>query len=476
MKRLVSCAVGACLLVAGVACDSGDGGSDPVGPRDPISAPRSEETRVIGLVATMTGPDAARGEDAFEGADLGVHVLNRDLSPEEPQYELVTRDDSGDSDLAITAVAELANSPQTVGIVYAGPPEGLRGAEDVLASAGIPLMVTHGDPYSAHLLSPHVFQMTPPVLWQARRIAGYIKRDRRYERVAFLVERSTAGETVLDSLDIAFDDVPGTEVGTVTFGYATPEFEDFIEQLKASSVEAIVLHGTPTAATDLLTELAAAGSRYRSTDAARIDSAPRKVREKRARSDHWRPQVIAFDGAIAPTTDGLSAGVVASDTYARGAHYLPIPSVQEFREDFLDWWDSLPLGWEQRSYQAVRVLGWAAQSEARDLAVRLEDLQGRRFGGLDITFGPDDHTAVEQTSVGLWVVPATGDAPEIGELPPALPWVPLARGFSIDGDRTDVFPQDWRWLFRDPPPPRAPAPKLTKMRFGVASPRSDPLY
>ena len=173
------------------------------------------------------------------------------------------------------------------------------------------------------------------------------------------------------------------------------------------------------------------------------------------------------------------AGTVASDTYARGAHYLPIPSFRRFVTAFRGWWDSAPLGWERRAYEATRMIGWAARQgeEGEDLARVLEGMRGERLGGLDVTFGPDDHTSVDQTTVGLWVVPRRGArAAEVGRVPAAPPWVPLARGFSIDGQRTDVLPEDWRHLFTGSPPKNGPAPRISRSKFGVATPRRDPVH
>ncbi|MCA1708468.1 MAG: hypothetical protein LC808_36385, partial [Actinobacteria bacterium] len=187
-------------------------------------------------------------------------------------------------------------------------------------------------------------------------------------------------------------------------------------------------------------------------------------------------QVIAFDLGMVEG-DRLPAGTVVSDTYARGAHYLPIPSFEGFRDAFKEWWDGAePLGWELRAYDAARIIGWGAQRtpNGEDIAKILELLDGARFGGLDTTFGPDDHTAVDQQTVGLWVRPRSAFSSLIAT--DDLPWVPLARGFSIDGERTAVLNRDWRFLFHNPPPPDGPAPKLTRMRYAVTSPRSDRVH
>ena len=96
--------------------------------------------------------------------------------------------DGGDAAEATRLVEQLAESSRTVGIVYAGPPEGLPPAEDALAASGIPAILCYGDLYGARLLSPHVFQNSPSYLWEARRIADYLIGDRGYTRVGLVSE------------------------------------------------------------------------------------------------------------------------------------------------------------------------------------------------------------------------------------------------------------------------------------------------
>jgi hypothetical protein len=250
-----------------------------------------------------------------------------------------------------------------------------------------------------------------------------------------------------------------------------------LRRLKKKKVEAIVVEGSPAIGRTVLDRLEQLGHGYRSTPAARIASARKRAR----RGDRsWRPQVVGFDGLMGTVPSDLEVppGTIAADTYARGAHYLPIPSLESFRKAYVNWWEAEPLEWERRSYEAVMMIGWAARKAAgkQDLAVTLESLRGERFGGLDVTLGPDDHTSVDDTSVGLWVVPRRGAAPESAELPDGFPWVPLGRGFSIDGQGTDIHPKDWKFFFPGSPRPDGPAPKLRKALFGVTSPRSDPIH
>ena len=442
MLRWASAFVLACLVLG--ACVT-DGDTEPeVTPRGPMTSPTGTDTRVIGLVGTMSGPDMWRGEDAFEGADLAVQVLNRSVDEGRPPFELVTLDDEGDAARATQLVEQLAADEGTVGIVYAGPPQGLLPAEAALTQAGIPAMLCYGDLYGARLLRPHLFQMSPSYLWQARAIARYVARDRDYDRIGVLATKGLDGDTALASMRAALDPFPRIRI--LVERYAPGQPPVITRRHVDRRIDAFVVQGTPN-------DVAALGDQ-----------------------EGAAAQVIAFDLGMV-TGRQLPIGSVVSDSYARGAHYLPIPSFERFRRSFADWWDGAePLGWELRAYDAVGAIGWAAQRTpvGGDAAATLERMSGTRFGGLDVTFGPDDHTAVDQQTVGLWVRPRSA----FGDLIPtgSLPWLPLARGFSIDGERTAILNRDWRYLFTNPPPPDAPAPRFGRMRYAVDSPRSDKVH
>lgn len=416
----------------------------------------------------MKGDLAWRGQDAFEGADLSVQVLNRQLERNEPMFELVTIDDGGDPQAARAAIERLAANGQTVGIVYAGPEDPLPEMEQFLVSTKVPLLFTFGDLFSSQLLTPHIFQMGPAYLWEARVLARYALRDRRYSRVGALTSESLSGTSARRSLQIAFGEL-GTNV------VASELLDDdslarSLKRLKRKRVQAVIIEGDPAQTQTVLSELSQSRARYDNTRQAR-------------RAQPWSPQILGFDTLMAPQIDPalLPQGAVAADSYARGAHYLPVPSFMQYRRAFADWWggEPAPVGWELRAYESVQLLGRAASgfpsNRDVDLAAVLEQVKGKRFGGLDITFGTEDRTAVEQATVGLWVVPSIPVA-EADRLPESLPWVPLGRGFSTEGGRTSVLKEDWRYLFRNAPPRSARAPRFKTQRFGVTTGRSDPIH
>jgi ABC-type branched-subunit amino acid transport system substrate-binding protein len=467
------------LVLVATACTSGDEDGGGITERTPRGRPQRTDTLVIGLVGTMTGDDAWRGEDAFEGADLGVHRLNVIQADDEPPFELVTRDDRGSATRALRQIEELAALPRTVGIVYAGPPQVLPRAEEALARRGLPGMLVYGDLYGARRLTPHIFQMAPSLVWEARRIAAYIFNDRRYERMGVLASKTFTGFVAADAIQGALQETGEPRARAARYDAEITGIDRALERFRRARTEAIVVEGPPRFASTVTAALNEMGAGYISTARARLPA-----NRRRSGEGAWHPQVVFFDGALSPRLeDPPNAGTVASESYGRGAHYLPVPAFKRFRTSFRAWWGSRPLGWQLRAYDAVRLIGWAYDHAAsgEDLARVMEGARRIRFGGTEVTFGPDDHTAVDQSAVGLWVVPASDRAvPERDRLPDEVfatfPWVPLARGFSIDGTELDLSPRDWRFLVRGGPPPQAPPPEITRLRFGITTRRADPVH
>jgi Periplasmic binding protein len=457
--------------------------------RFPLEDPTEDsvplDSLVVGLVGTLSGPESWRGEDAFEGADLGVHMLNRSRRGALRQFELRPLDDGGDSARARDLVAELAALESTVGIIYAGPHDGLSGIGDELAEADVPLVLCCGDPPpEAH---SHVFQVSPPLAWQAEVLASYLLRDRSYVRVGVLAESSGAGDAAVEALRAELAGAPRPHV-VVRYPPGLDDLRDQLDTLRRRRVEAVVVHGSPAAASRVFAGLRRMGATYRTTDAARIGSAPPRRRAVRRRSGWWHPQVAGLDASVSPRTRGPRRGSVAADSFLRGAHFLPVQDLRAFRSSFWNWWGARPLGWERRSYEAALVLGWAVRNARgrEDLAAVLEGMRGRRLSGHPVTLGPGDHVALDERAVGLWVVPRTGLPVQqrlVGARLTEFPWVPLARTFTLRsdrgrppaGDRTSIRRPLWPVLFgrravADRPPP------YRDMVWSVRTPPADPVH
>lgn len=435
----------------------------------PRASPTNPDALVIGLVATLSGRDSWRGEDAFEGADVGVQVLNR-LRPEgAAHFELVTLDDRGDARRAAELAEELASSPRTIGVIYAGPPLGLPSAGAALAEAGIPALLCHGDLFSAGLLRNNLFQMTVPYTWQARELVSYATADRGYRRLGLLIPRGSEGSTAGRAMRAALRG-RRARLTIGRFDAETGDLDAALVRLEAARVQGLVVDAAPPLLAEIFDRLRQGDHAYRTTRIARRAAAGPTGRP-------WRPQILSFDSAVAPADLGVRpfVGTVAADGYARGAGFMQVPSFIRFRSAFREWWGEDPLGWQRRSYDAVRLVGWAvehSQDGPAGVAAALEKARGERFGGPDISFSENDHIAADLADVGLWVVPSPASG---ARSPKGLSWVPLARRFAI-GARTHLPPEDWRFLFVGRPRAEGPPPSYRRFRYGVTSGPRDPVH
>jgi len=444
---------------------------DPTEPSVPL------DSLVVGLVGTLSGPESWRGEDAFEGADLGVHMLSRTRPDELRPFELRPLDDGGDPTRARELVVVLTALESTVGIISAGPQEGLAGVEDDLEAAGVPLILCCGDPPGG--THSHMFQVSPPLAWQARELAAYLLRDRGYARIGVLAEDSGAGDAAVAALGAGLAGAPRRLV-VVRYPRGLSDLREHLRTLRKRRVEAMVVQGSPAAATAVFEGLRRMGAAYRTTSAARIASAPPRRRAARRASGSWHPLVAGLDAFVSPRARAPRRGSIASDSFARGAHLLPAEPLRRFRSAFWRWWGARPLGWERRSYEAALMLGWAVRRAASDtdLAAVLEGLRGRRFSGSSVTFGARDHVAPNLGAMGLWVVPEDGLPVQERILRARLsefPWVPLARTFTREGSRTSIRRALWPTLFgRRRSADRAPP--YWDMLWSVRTPPSDPVH
>jgi ABC-type branched-subunit amino acid transport system substrate-binding protein len=422
----------------------------------------------------MTGPEAWRGEDAFEGADLAVHLLNAGADSSSERYQLVTLDDRGDPRRALDLVGQLTESDRTVGVVYAGPSSGFARLESLLAGAGIPGVLCFGDIQGREVPDRHLFQTTPPYRWQASEISSYLFRDRRYRKIGVLAGRTSSGELAVRAM---LDSASRRRVKVGRYEEAA-DIDRLLDRFRAARVEALVVDGSPQVFSATISALARKDAAYVSTSEARTVSGRARKRLRRRKSP-WRPQVVAFDSAISPFADTPGPpGTVAAESFARGAHYIPIPSLATFSSAFREWWGEEPLGWERRAFEATSLVGWADAhgSDGDDLAKVLEGLSGKRFGGLDVGFGPRDHVTLDREDLGLWVVPRPDEKlSEREALTRTMPWVPLDRAWSSRG-RTTAARRDWPYLFGPGTRKAKRRPPIRRMQWGITSGRRDPLH
>jgi hypothetical protein len=279
--------------------------------------------------------------------------------------------------------------------------------------AGVPVVLLGGDLYSDRLLYRHVFQTAVPLRWQARVLARYFVADRGYERIAV--------------------------VGNVDAGAAALAEERVSPAATVEEAEAVMALGRDV-------PVATAGQAGVS----------------------W---AIGHD---------LPAGTVTPAPYTWAGWADMLPRVHRFRVRFERTFGHAPAGFEQEGYDAVRALAEALDrtgGEGGDALIEaLESFREETYSSLPIRLGPDDHVLAEESQLGLFAVAAPAEQPAPGEVVGPVPWRPVMRTFTTDGQKVNLIDRDKKVFF-----PgwhrRKPSPRYWKSLFGIVTrPDEDPLH
>jgi hypothetical protein len=298
-------------------------------------------------------------------------------------------------------------------VFLAGSAQAAVQARPDVEQAGVPVVLLGGDLYTDRLLYRHVFQTAVPLRWQARVLARYFVADRGYERIAV--------------------------VGDVEAGAAALAEEGVSAAATVEDAQAVMALGRGV-------PVATAGQAGVS----------------------W---AIGRD---------LPAGTVTPAPYTWAGWADMLPRVHRFRTRFERAFGRLPAGSEQEGYDAVRALADALErtgGQGGDALIdALESFREETYSSLPIRLGPDDHVLAEESQLGLFAVAAPDEQPAPGEAVGPVPWRPVMRTFTTDGQKVNLIDRDKKVFF-----PgwhrRKPSPRYWKSLFGIVTrPDEDPLH
>ncbi|MEX2459221.1 MAG: hypothetical protein WD770_09575 [Actinomycetota bacterium] len=406
------------LALLGAACT---GSPEPVpDPSFPPPSPKPGPRAAITLVGSF---DDDRHTPYLEAARLAVREVN--ASPLPVTIDLQIVDHRGDAGRAGEGILESAKS--SAAIVYAGPGAVLTGLRPELEPTRVPVVLLEGDLYTTRGLYTNVFQASMPLLWQARVIAKY------------LAVRNEAGATaVFDAEDLDGGRLAWSSAAAEEGVAASPEEPAFPEGYP------IVLMGDPEQG-----PFGATPDQILSTDAL----------------------LGLEDRDLAPGT-----GFVAPYTWSGWGE--PVPRVRRFRDAFRAAFGRIPMGLEQQAYDAFRVLAGALAATRGEgggpLIEQLERVHDRAYSSLPIRLGPDDHTLLDDFSIGVFAV--AGPDEDIEPWMEGLtPWRPVMRSFTYDGERVVILERDRRPFFPTWRKP-APTPNYWRSLLGITTRPRDPLH
>ncbi len=420
------------LAVLQAACTSApDPGAerDPL-PNEPTASPTTTPSVELPVVIPVDPIDHQLGFSLFSGMRLAAARLLR----EGLRIEF--------REVPEGIEAAMSDEPPAVIAVDA---EDVWAVRTEIEARRMPVILMGDDAYSPRQLHRYVFQTSVPIRWQARILASYLLEDRGEPDVAVIVDPEDQA-WVADAFATEFASEGGSPPTIVPMDATWRR----TFRTLAPSLDAVVA----------LTSGALAASIGRHLP--RLTDDP--------------PRLLIGSTTLSPEMDALptGSGVVLPYTWAGWADMLE--RVHRFREDFRVLHGRLPSGPEQEGYDAVMALGEALLKTGGEggepLLRELESFRDQTYSSLPLRLGPDDHVLAEQSHLGLFAVADPAGAPA-GEAFGVVPWRPVMRTFTTDGEKVNFLDRDKRVFFPFWRPKR-PTPKYWKSGYGIVTRRGEP--
>jgi branched-chain amino acid transport system substrate-binding protein len=203
----------------------------------------------IGLVAPLSGPRAAIGEQMVRGAELAIEDLNRAGGLLGEPVELVVTDGADLVDLP-RRLADLAERARVSAVVGPESPGVLVGPRSPLTRRDVPAILPSAFAGDLDGATTVVARTVPSARDQAEALARWLTQERDAERIAVLVADPVEGRAARDALDdgLAAGGLPAA--GIVEVDGTTTELRPAVAALRRQvpDADAVLLWGWPDAA------------------------------------------------------------------------------------------------------------------------------------------------------------------------------------------------------------------------------------
>ena len=154
----------------------------------------------IGLVAPLTGPRAAIGEQMLRGAELAVEDLNAGGGLLGAEVELVVTDSAELIDLP-RRLADLAERARVSAVVGPESPGLLLGPRSPLTRRGVPAVLPSAFAGDLDTAATPVVRIVPGARDQAEALAQWLVEQRRAERLVVLVADAVEGQVARAAIE-----------------------------------------------------------------------------------------------------------------------------------------------------------------------------------------------------------------------------------------------------------------------------------
>ena len=341
----------------------------------------------IGQTAGFSGPVAAGVKETTDGAKLYLDAVNAKGGVHGQPIELISMDDKFDPKIAAENAKVLVNEKQVVGLFLTRGTPHTQAIAPLLAEAKVPLVGPSTGAMALHRpVNPWVFNVRATYQREAERAVQHLSLI-GMDRIGVLHVDDSFGADLLEGAQKGFASVGKAALFVEKFDRAKWDFSAIAPRIAASGAQAVLFIGSGVAVADGITAIRKAGS---------------------------RAQIITnsnnASGGFVKSLGSNAAGTIVTQVfpYERSLAVAMVKEAMDLaKAKGLEGVSPAML----EGFAAAKVLVAGLQRTGPNpTRVRLRDaLEGMSkldIGGLEVGFGPADHTGLE--FVDLSIIDASG--------------------------------------------------------------------
>jgi len=363
----------------------------------------------IGVITSLTGPNAAFGQAHKNGYAVVLADLNAKGGVLGKPIELVYYDDQSRPDQAVQGVSKLVDQDQVPIILGAYTSESTRAIIPAVNQKQVPLLSpTAVADNIIQTGSPWVFRVCAGSGAYAHATVDFLKRNGNPKTLAIIYENTNFGQSNDNSMRAEAQKAGLNVVDEEAYQASSPDYKALLQRVKSKNPEVIYFASYLLDASTLMRQAAEVGLNPR----------------------YYTAAGTGFSAAEFPTKD-KGAGEYAEYTFSV-SQWLPSAKwngSKEFDEAFTKLTGTHPAYHAMEAYAALLVAAAAIQKAGNAQPAVIRD-SIRAISLPDTPFGPihfDEHgqnahpVLITQVRGGKYVVV---DPPDAAEAPPVIPTPP----------------------------------------------------
>lgn len=308
----------------------------------------------IGVINSMTGPEAPIGENLTNG----IKLAQEDLAKNGIQVEVVWEDDTGKPQIALSAIEKLATRDNVAGVVGPYTSASANAVAKLAERYKVPLMVPAAAKEEITRQGyKYVFRMNAPANVYGSVIIDAILSAGKPRTIAFIYENTDFGTSTSRTAKEYASKKGLKTVADEAYSKGTPDYRSMLSQVKAANPDLIFMVSYVADAILLM---------------------------RQSRELQLSPQAFLGGGAGFTTTEfaaekAINEGVLTSTQWTDDVNW---PGAKDFQTRYLAKFGKEPSYHAACAYASMRVLAETASKAAGDREKTREALSSGSWSGI----------------------------------------------------------------------------------------------